>query len=93
MVPAPVEAGPEAPPTLVYEYAAHGVTYQASQALYLVPVALDPASWIPGWPVQVKYDPAQPGNSIVVCEHWNGLNMKRGASAAAGGSTAGKPLQ
>lgn len=93
MVAAPDEAGAQAPPTVVYQYAAHGVTYQASQALHLVPVAFDPASWIPGWPVQVKYDPAQPGNSIVACEHWNGLGGKRSAGTAAGASAAVKPLQ
>ncbi|HXE31349.1 MAG TPA: DUF3592 domain-containing protein [Terriglobales bacterium] len=69
-------AAPDAPglaPTLVYQYEVGGVTYQVSQALHLVPVELDPGSWIPGWPVQVKFDPANPGNSIVACEHWKGL--------------------
>jgi hypothetical protein len=92
MVAAPAEAGAQAPPTVVYQYSAHGVTYQASQALHLVPAALDPGSWIPGWPVQVKYDPAQPGNSIVACEHWNGLGGQRSARAAAA-SRGAKPLQ
>lgn len=94
MIPAPLEAQENAAPTLVYQYSTHGVTYQASQALHLIEASFDPASWIPGWPVQVKYDPAQPGNSIVACEHWNGLGMRRAAGAvAAGGSTPGKPLQ
>ncbi len=26
-----------------------------------------------GLPTRVKYDPQNPGNSIVVCESWNGL--------------------
>jgi len=69
----PVADAPTLPPTLIYQYEVGGVTYQVSQALHLVPVALDPASWIPGWPVQVKYDPANPGNSMVACEHWRGL--------------------
>ncbi|MGH9486515.1 MAG: hypothetical protein ACRD04_02855 [Terriglobales bacterium] len=82
MMPAPEPAGAEAAPTLVYEYEVAGVTYQASQQLHLVPVRLDPQSWIPGLPVQVKYDPVHPGNSMVACEHWVGLGPRaRGAEA------------
>jgi len=65
------------PPTLVYQYEVGGVTYQVSQALHLVPIEFDPESWIPGWPVQVKYDNANPGNSIVACEHWRGLSSSK----------------
>ncbi len=84
----PVEGDPALPPTLVYQYEVGGVTYQVSQALHLVPVALDPASWIPGWPVQVKFDPANPGNSMVACEHWRGLaSPARGAASAAAAAT------
>ena len=69
-------------PLLVFQYEVRGVVYQASQALHLVPVAIDPAACVPGWPVQVKYDPAHPGNSIVVCEHWSGLPAAAKARAA-----------
>lgn len=81
LLPAPGESGEKLAPTLVYQYEVGGVTYQVSQALHLVPVALDPASYIPGWPVQVKYEPANPGNSIVACELWVGLGRPRGAVA------------
>ncbi|MGH9481479.1 MAG: hypothetical protein ACRD1L_05250 [Terriglobales bacterium] len=87
MLPAPVENGEKLAPTLVYQYQVGGVTYQVSQALHLVPVALDPTSYIPGWPVQVKYEPSNPGNSIVACEHWVGLSggrLEAGKSKAAG---------
>ena len=102
MLPAPVEApagvktGGEPgdgahglAPLLVYQYSVAGVTYQVSQALHLVPIAMDPESWIPGWPVQVKYDPANPGNSIVACEHWCGLSRRPGERAKA--AIAAKP--
>ncbi|MGH9476465.1 MAG: hypothetical protein ACRD1C_09035 [Terriglobales bacterium] len=81
LIAAPAEAGEQAPPTLLYQYEVRGVTYEASQPLYLVPVPLDPRSWIPGLPVQVKYDPVNPGNSIVACEHWNGLSARKSAGA------------
>ncbi|HEY7839803.1 MAG TPA: hypothetical protein VIC54_14485 [Terriglobales bacterium] len=70
------------PPTLVYRYQVSGVVYEASQALHLVDTALDPDSWIPGWPVQVKFDPAHPGNSIIACESWSGLTVSARARAA-----------
>lgn len=78
----PPPEGEQLPPILVYKYEFGGVTYQASQALHLVPVQMDPQSWIPGWPIQVKFDPASPGNSIVVCEHWSGLSPRRARSAS-----------
>lgn len=82
------------PPSLVYQYQVSGVTYEASQALHLVAAELDPGSWIPGWPVQVKFDPANPGNSIIACEHWSGLTAAghtRAATTSRGGSApAGK---
>ncbi|MGH9413617.1 MAG: hypothetical protein ACRD0Y_07735 [Terriglobales bacterium] len=81
MIPAPPEAGEEQPPTLVYEYEVGGVTYEVSQQLYLIPRRLDPQSWIPGLPVQVMFEPAHPGNSIVACEHWLGLGARRRAGA------------
>jgi len=71
---------PPLAPVLVYQYQVGGVTYQVSQALHLITDPApgqppwDPNSWIPGWPVQVKFDPANPGNSIVACEHWRGLS-------------------
>ena len=79
----PDAPAPSLPPTVVYQYEVGGVTYQVSQDLHLVPVPLSPACWIPGWPVQVKYDPANPGNSIVVCEHWSGLPDRRAQAATA----------
>lgn len=68
---------PELPPTVVYQYDVGGVTYQVSQALHEVPVRYEPESWTPGLPVQVKFDAANPGNSIVVCERWSGLMTRR----------------
>lgn len=77
----PPPEGESLPPILVYKYEFGGVTYQASQAMHLVAIEMDPQSWIPGWPIQVKFDPANPGNSIVVCEHWSGLSARRARAA------------
>jgi hypothetical protein len=71
------EDGAPGPPDVVYQYQVGGVTYHVSQALRLVPMKFDPSSWTPGSPVQVKYDPANPGNSILACEVWSGLVRNR----------------
>lgn len=75
-----------AAPTVVYAYEVGGVGYQATQALDLIDAQLDPASWTPGWPVEVKYDPANPGNSIVACESWSGLSPHPWRAAARTGA-------
>lgn len=89
MIAAPAEAGEQAAPTVVYGYEVRGVSYEATQPLYWIPVTLDPQSWIPGLPVQIKYDPANPGNSIVACEQWSGLRAPGRAPEEAGRRKAG----
>lgn len=87
------QEAPGLPPALVYQYQVSGVVYEASQALHLVDRELDPSSWIPGWPVQVKFDPAQPANSIVVCEQWSGLIVSTRARAASAMAKSGSAPQ
>lgn len=65
------DAGPEAPHIIVYSYRIAGVTYECSQdvtslAEHVQGVRTD-------LPIQVRYAPHNPGNSIVVSESWNGL--------------------
>lgn len=56
-----------------YQYELRGVAYSASQDVstlrHLLPD--DPARL--AGPVNVKYDPRNPANSIVLCEEWSGL--------------------
>ena len=68
--------------TVYYSYSVRGVGYTAAQDVGpvrdLVPCALDRLIG----PVSVKYLPANPANSIIICEDWSGLRL--GASPAAG---------
>jgi hypothetical protein len=69
-----VEVPPEiAPHVLHYQYRVAGVTYESAQDVSQLPdrvrnVRID-------LPVQVRYDPLNPGNSIVVAESWSGLRL------------------
>jgi hypothetical protein len=62
---------------LYYTYSVGGVEYTASQEIAelreLLPENLDS---IIG-PVTLKFLPANPGNSIVVCKNWFGIRAKR----------------
>jgi len=61
------------PSTLIYRYRAAGVTYECAQDVsplreHVRDVRID-------LPVQVRFDPRNPGNSIVVAETWSGLRI------------------
>ncbi len=61
------------PNTLIYRYRAAGVTYECAQDVsplteHVRHVRID-------LPVQVRIDPRNPGNSIVVSENWSGLRI------------------
>lgn len=58
---------------LVYEYDVAGVSYHASQDITYLRQYVDVHSCRLGLPASVKYDPHNPGNSIVVAEGWSGL--------------------
>jgi hypothetical protein len=68
----PVPGGP-AGPTLLYEYEVAGATYAAAQDVSALPEIAAAASFLPGHPASVKYDPKQPTNSILACEDWCGI--------------------
>jgi hypothetical protein len=79
LVPAPSghDAAPVAPTTpavLLYRYRIAGVTYECAQDVthlpeYVRQVRVD-------LPIQVRFDPRNPANSIVVAESWSGLRLK-----------------
>ncbi|HWX54616.1 MAG TPA: hypothetical protein VN176_08480 [Verrucomicrobiae bacterium] len=58
---------------LIYQYDVGGVSYEASQDITHLRHLVDLHSCKIGLPTSIKYDPANPGNSIVVSESWNGL--------------------
>jgi hypothetical protein len=59
------------PQTVLYEYRIAGVTYECAQDVS--PLQRYTGELRVDLPVQVRYDPDNPGNSIVVAESWNGL--------------------
>ena len=60
---------------LIYTYDVAGVTYEASQDVTHLRQFIDLYSCRLGLPASVKYDPHNPGDSIVISEKWSGLRM------------------
>jgi hypothetical protein len=58
---------------LIFNYDVAGVTYEASQDVTHLRQYIDVHSCRLGVPVSIKYDPQNPGNSIVIAEGWIGL--------------------
>lgn len=66
------DANPEAQ-LIVYQYDVAGVSYECSQDVTWLRHLVDLHSCRLGVPTSVKYDPQNPGNSIVIAENWTGL--------------------
>jgi len=64
---------------LVFHYDVAGVTYEASQDITSLRQFIDLHTCRLGIPTSVKYDPQNPGNSIVIAEGWAGLRNSRPA--------------
>ena len=58
---------------LIYTYDVAGVTYEASQDVTHLRQFIDLYSCRLGLPSSVRYDPHNPGDSIVISETWSGL--------------------
>jgi Protein of unknown function (DUF3592) len=58
---------------LIYQYDVAGVQYECSQDVTHLRHRVDLHSCRLGIPTSVKYDPQNPGDSIVVSEEWIGL--------------------
>jgi hypothetical protein len=67
--------GAEEMQLLVYRYDVAGVSYEASQDITNLRHRVDLHSCRSGLMTSVKYDPSNPGNSIVIAENWNGLRQ------------------
>jgi hypothetical protein len=63
------------PEVLIYSYRLAGVTYDCAQDVSKLPERV--AGWRLDQPLQVRYDPRNPGNSVVVAESWSGLWQDR----------------
>jgi hypothetical protein len=63
------------PEVLIYSYRLAGVTYDCAQAVSKLPDRV--TGWRLDQPLQVRYDPRNPGNSVVVAESWSGLWQDR----------------
>lgn len=63
----------DAPRLIVYNYRIAGVTYEAAQDVSaLEEMVRDVRTDLP---IQVRYEPHNPANSIVVAEGWSGLRL------------------
>jgi hypothetical protein len=60
---------------LIYQYDVAGVSYEASQDVTYLRQWINLHSCRLGLPTSVKYDPHNPGNSLVISEGWMGLRQ------------------
>ena len=58
---------------LIYTYDVAGVSYEASQDVTHLRQHIDMHTCRIGLPASIRYDPQNPGNSIVIAEGWSGL--------------------
>lgn len=65
------ETTANSPEVLIYSYRLAGVTYDCAQDVSKLPDRV--TGWRLDQPLQVRYDPRNPGNSVVVAESWSGL--------------------
>jgi hypothetical protein len=67
--------GRQAATLLIYHYDVAGVSYECSQDVTYLRPRINLHSCRLGLPTSVRYDPQNPGNSIVVSERWMGLRQ------------------
>jgi Protein of unknown function (DUF3592) len=60
---------------LIYHYDVAGVSYECSQDVTYLRPLVNLHSCRLGLPTSVRYDPHNPGNSLVVSERWMGLRQ------------------
>jgi hypothetical protein len=71
----PQSNGYHAAVLLIYKYDVAGVQYECSQDVTYLRQWINLHSCRLGLPTSVKYDPHNPGNSLVVSESWMGLRQ------------------
>jgi hypothetical protein len=60
---------------LIFQYDVAGVSYEASQDVTYLRHLINLHSCRLGLPTSVRYNPQNPGNSIVISERWMGLRQ------------------
>jgi len=60
---------------VIFQYDVAGVSYEAAQDVTYLRQLVDLHACRLGLPASIKYDPHNPGNSIVIAEGWSGLRM------------------
>jgi hypothetical protein len=70
-----MDSGQKPSTLLIYQYDVAGVSYEASQDVTYLRQWINLQSCRLGLPTSVRYDPHNPGNSIVVSEKWMGLRQ------------------
>jgi hypothetical protein len=68
-------AGDHSATFLIYHYDVAGVSYEASQDVTYLRQLINLHSCRLGLPTSVRFDPQNPGNSIVLSERWMGLRQ------------------
>jgi hypothetical protein len=58
---------------ILYKYEAAGVVYECSQDVTMLRHLVNIYDCRLGFPASVRYDPHNPGNSLIVAESWSGL--------------------
>lgn len=59
---------------LFYKYSISGVTYETAQDVTGMEERAQLKKIVLGQPASVKYDPANPSNSILIADDWSGLH-------------------
>lgn len=57
-----------------YRYSISGVTYETAQDLIGLDEKFAMDALVAGQPISVKFDPANPSNSILMADDWSGLH-------------------
>jgi hypothetical protein len=72
----PVNAAPGVGTKILvfYSYSISGVSYETAQDVTGMEERACLERLVSGLPVSVKYDPANPGNSILLADDWSGLH-------------------
>jgi hypothetical protein len=61
---------------IIYTYDVGGVAYEASQDITALDQFLPNETFKLGLSASVRYDPQNPGNSIVISESWSGIGRR-----------------
>jgi hypothetical protein len=97
----PEESGrPTGLKLILYKYEIAGVVYECSQDVTLLAHLVNIYDCRLSFPASVRYDPHNPGNSLIVAETWSGLRdtansvpvHRRGTSSPSQGSSPRRPV-